>query len=181
MGVSLKKGEGISLRKDDQLDEVMLGLGWDAARGWFGLAPRIDLDASCMMLGRDGRIRDAVWFRHLRSKDGSVRHSGDNLTGAGDGDDEMIRVRLSEVPADVEALVFTVTSYWGQRFARVQNAFCRLVDVRTGREIARYDLACQGDHTALIMARLERCPSGWRLVAIGEACQGRTYKDLARA
>jgi tellurium resistance protein TerZ len=179
MGVSLKKGEGISLRKEDQLDEVVLGLGWDAARGWFGLASRIDLDASCMLLDRAGRVREAVWFRQLRTRDGAVQHSGDNLTGHGEGDDEQIRVRLSKLPDDVETLVFTVTSYWGQPFSRVNNAFCRLVDARTHREIARYDLAAQGPHTALIMARLERTPSGWRMVAIGEPRQGRTYKDLA--
>ena len=179
MGVSLKKGEGISLRKEDQLDDVVLGLGWDAARGWFGLAPAIDLDASCMLLDRAGRVKDAVWFRQLRSREGAVLHSGDNLTGHGEGDDEQIRVKLSRVPAGVEALVFTVTSYRGQPFTRVRNAFCRLLDARTHREIARYDLAAQGPHTALIMARLERSPAGWRLVAIGEPREGRTYKDLA--
>lgn len=178
MGVSLKKGEGISLRKEDQLDEVVLGLGWDAAHGWLGLVP-IDLDASCMLLDRSGRVKDAVWFRQLRSREGAVQHTGDNLTGRGEGDDEQIRVRLSRVPADVEALVFTVTSYRGQPFTRVRNAFCRLLDARTRREIARYDLAAQGPHTALIMARLERGPSGWHLVAIGEPREGRTYKDLA--
>jgi tellurium resistance protein TerZ len=178
MGVSLKKGEGISLRKEDQLDEVVLGLGWDAARGWFGLAPVIDLDASCMLLDRSGRVKDAVWFRQLRSREGAVLHSGDNLTGDGEGDDEQIRVKLPRIPADVEALVFTVTSYWGQPFTRVRNAFCRLSDARTHREIARYDLSAQGPHTALIMAKLERSPSGWRMVAIGEPREGRTYKDL---
>jgi tellurium resistance protein TerZ len=121
---------------------------------------------------------DVVWFRQLKSRDGSITHTGDNRTGAGDGDDEQIIVDLRTVPPNVKSLVFTVNSFTGQNFSSVQNAFCRLFDTNSGKEIARYDLSVQGSHTAQIMAKLYRHNGEWKMHAIGENGTGRTFDDL---
>jgi tellurium resistance protein TerZ len=125
MALSLTKGQKISLEKENGggLSKVAMGLGWDAARG-----QSIDLDASCIMFNATKNIIDTVWFGQLQSKDGSVKHSGDNLTGAGDGDDETITVDLTRVLANVNSLVFTINSFTGQTFDQIENAFCRLVN-----------------------------------------------------
>ncbi|WP_027482482.1 TerD family protein [Deinococcus pimensis] len=180
MTISLKKQQTISLEKQGQgLTRVFMGLGWDVARGLFGLGGSdIDLDASCLMFDERGNVVDTVWFRQLSSRDGSVRHGGDNLTGAGDGDDERIFVDLGRVPQNVRSLVFTVNSFRGQTFAKVKNAFCRVVDETTGQEIAKLDLSEQGNHTGLVMARMQRGGSGWQLTAIGERTEGRVVEQL---
>lgn len=121
---------------------------------------------------------DAVWFRQLRSRDGSIQHTGDNLTGEGEGDDEQIIVDLPKVPATVKSLVFTVNNYTGQDFSRVENAFCRIVNAADDKELARYDLSCQGNHTAMIMAKVYRHNDEWKMHAIGETGQGRTFEQL---
>src|SRR5207244_179577 len=137
------------------LSRVRMGLGWDAApkKGLFGRSrtQTIDLDASALLFAGSGAgstLVDQVWFRQLDSNDGSVHHTGDNLTGEGEGDDESIQVDLSRVPADVTTLVFTVNSFTGQDFSQIENAFCRLIDETTESEIARYDLTGSGPHTA---------------------------------
>ena len=117
---------------------------------------------------------DLVYFGHLRSNDGSIQHSGDNRTGAGDGDDEQIAVNLARVPANIKSLVFTVNNYTGQDFSQVENAYCRLVDGQSGKEIARYDLSAQGSHNAQIMAKLYRHNGEWKMHAIGENGRGET-------
>ena len=187
MGVSLTKGQRISLEKSGggQLTEVAMGLGWDVAKPTGGFMKRmtapksIDLDASCLMFDSGKNLVDQVWFRQLDSRDGSVHHTGDNLTGAGEGDDEVINVDLGRVPATVQTLVFTVNSFTGQNFSAVENAFCRIVDRTNGQEIARYDLSSQGNHTAQVMARVYRDNTGgWKMHAIGENCSGRTFQDL---
>jgi tellurium resistance protein TerZ len=121
---------------------------------------------------------DVVFFRQLRSKDGSIQHTGDNRTGAGDGDDEQINVNLDAVPALVKSLVFTVNSFTGQDFSQVKNAFCRIVDASNGKEIARYNLSVQGNHSAQIMAKVYRHNGEWKMHAIGENGRGRTFEDL---
>lgn len=190
MGVSLQKGQKISLEKEasGSLTRIVMGLGWDAAKaksggllgGLFGGGGdgNIDLDASCLLFDDQGNLLDAVWFRQLRSRDGSIQHTGDNLTGEGDGDDEQIVVELPKVPANVKSLVFTVNNYTGQDFSRVQNAFCRIVNGADKKEIARYDLSCQGSHSAMIMAKLYRHNDEWKMHAIGETGQGRTFDQL---
>lgn len=182
MGVNLQKGQRISLNKEagGALSRVTMGLGWDVAKGGFlGFGGgRVDLDASCILFDAAGRRVDVVWFRQLKSRDGSVRHSGDNLTGGGDGDDERIGVTLDAVPATVTSLVFTVNSFSGQDFSRIGNAFCRLVDDASGAEIARFNLSAQGTHTAQIMAKLYRHDGEWKLHAIGENANGRTFDAL---
>lgn len=188
MAISLQKGQKISLEKEagGALDRVIMGLGWDAAKakgvlgGLFGggAAGSIDLDASCILFDEQGKPGDVVWFRQLTSIDGSIRHTGDNLTGEGEGDDEQIAVDLPRISPNVKNLVFVVSNYTGQNFSRVQNAYCRLVDARDQREIARYNLSCQGEHTAMIMAKLYRHNNEWKMHAIGETARGRTYVDL---
>lgn len=133
MAVSLEKGQKISLDKTagSALTQVKMGVGWDVtvSKGFLGFgggkSGDIDLDASCLMFSEQGEVLDAIWFQQLTSKDGSIRHSGDNRTGAGDGDDETITVDLSRVPAQVKSLIFTVNSFRGQSFEKVQNAYCR--------------------------------------------------------
>jgi tellurium resistance protein TerZ len=182
--VNMTKGQKISLAKSDggALTAVRMGLGWQAAprRGLFGSRTReIDLDASAVLFA-DKQPVDVVFFRHLTSDDGSVKHTGDNLVGgAGQGgDDESIIVDLSRVPVHVDQIVFTVNSFTGQTFAEVQNAFCRLVDETNGQELARYTLTGGGRYTAQIMAGVQRAGSGWQLTAVGEPADGRTFQDL---
>ena len=141
----------------------------------------IDLDASCLLFDGNRRMVDEVWFRQLSSKDGSIVHSGDNRTGAGDGDDETINVDLSRVPSSVRTLVFTVNSFQGDSFERIANAYCRLVDLTTGREMARYDLTGEGSHTGQVMAKLTRNGQGWDMKALGERTMGRTFHDMSSA
>lgn len=187
MGVSLTKGQKISLDKESgrTLNKIFMGLGWDAAKkGGFlgrvlGGGGDIDLDASCVMFSADKQPVDAVYFGQLTSRDGSVRHSGDNLTGDGDGDDETINVTLADVPAEIHYLVFTVCSYRGQTFDEVANAYCRLVDDQN-REIARYAISGGGKFTAMIMAKLYRHNGEWKMHAVGESMNGATVADMVK-
>ena len=184
MAVNLQKGQKISLEKEagGALSSVVMGLGWDVAKkkGLFGFGREqsIDLDASCFLFDDNNNPLDLVWFRQLASRDGSIQHSGDNLTGEGDGDDEQIAVALNRIPANVKTLVFTVSNFTGQNFSQVENAYCRLVDGQSGKEIARYDLSAQGKHTAQVMAKLYRHNGEWKMHAIGENGQGRTADEL---
>jgi len=185
MSVNLTKGQKISLDKEagGSLNRVVMGLGWDAvkSKGFLGFGAKsadIDLDASCVLFDDANKPLDVVWFRQLKSRDGSVFHSGDNRTGAGDGDDEQINVALQSVPDNVRSIVFTVNSFTGQSFAQVENAYCRLVSADNGKEVARFNLSVQGSHTAQIMAKLYRHNNEWKMHAIGENGSGRTFDDL---
>lgn len=185
MSVNLTKGQKINLAKADgsALTQVIMGLGWDAVKkkGFLGFGSGgqdIDLDASCIMFSANKTAADVVYFGQLRSKDGSITHTGDNRTGDGDGDDEQIIVDLSRVPNHVTALVFTVNNYTGQDFSQVENAFCRLVDKSNNQEIARYNLSAQGRHNAQIMAKVYRHNGAWKMHAIGENANGRTFDQL---
>lgn len=187
MALSLKKGESLSLTKRDggALTKTRMGLGWDSAapvkRGLFSRKPaEVDLDASAIFFDAAGKAVDSIWYGQLASKDGSTRHTGDNVTGAGDGDDEVILVDLTKVSAAVTQIVFVISSYSGQSFDLVQNAFCRLVDDSTSGspEIARYELTDAGTHTAMIMAKVSRDGAGWTFKAIGDRANGRTVADL---
>ncbi len=183
--VSLTKNQTVSLRKESSnLQKLHVGLGWDPLpkkRGFLGSllsgGDSIDLDASCILLDKQGQQIDIIWFRQLKSKDGSIVHSGDNLTGEGDGDDEVINVNLEALPTNVEYLVFTVNSFRGQTFNEVENAFCRILD-QSGKELARYTLAEQGAHTGIIIVSLRRNNGNWDLTALGSACKGRTIQDI---
>jgi tellurium resistance protein TerZ len=185
MGISLAKGQKISLEKEggSGLSKIVMGLGWDAVKskgflGFGGKAPEIDLDASCLLFDEANKLVDTVYFRQLQSKDGAVVHTGDNRTGAGDGDDEQIVVDLPRVPAGIKSLVFTVNSFTGQNFSQVENATCRIVNGNNQQEIARYNLSTLGPHTAQIMIKLYRHQNDWKVHAIGEIGNGRTFADL---
>ena len=186
MSVNLQKGQKISLDKEagGGLSRVTMGLGWDAikSKGFFGFgggkSDAVDLDASVVMFDESNKPVDVIWFRQLKSKDGSIVHTGDNRTGAGDGDDEQITVDLNAVPASVKALVFTVNSFTGQTFATVENAYCRLINAANQQEVARFNLSVTGSHSAQIMGKLYRHGGEWKMHAIGENGNGRTFDDL---
>lgn len=187
MTISMSKGQKVSLAKrgGGSLTVVRMGLGWDAVkkRGLFGSRSQsIDLDASALLFDAAGNLVDAVWFRQLRSQDGSVVHTGDNLTGAGEGDDESVIVDLTRLSPVVTQIVFTVNSFTGQDFSQIENAFCRLVDETTNEELARYELSGSGRHNAQIMAKVGRDGAGaWTMTAIGAIASGRTFQDLLPA
>jgi tellurium resistance protein TerZ len=184
--VSLQKGQSVRLEKSGggSLTRVAMGLGWDVrkAKGFFGKlvggGGKIDLDASCLLFDAQGNLLDQVWFRQLSTRDGSIVHSGDNRTGAGDGDDEVIQVDLTRLPATVQTLLFTVNSFLGDSFDRIENAYCRLVDSTNGKEMARYDLTGAGSHTGQLMAKLTRNGDGWDMKALGDRTSGRTFQDM---
>jgi tellurium resistance protein TerD len=174
MGISLAKGGNVSLSKAaPNLTSVTVGLGWDA-RATTG--SDFDLDASALMLGGNGKVvSDAhfVFFNNLKSPDGSVEHTGDNLTGEGEGDDESINVDLANVPDQVDRIVFPVSIYdavnRGQSFGQVRNAFIRVVNRADGSELARYDLSEDAStETAMVFGELYRYNSEWKFRAIGQ-------------
>lgn len=193
MALSLAKNQTISLEKTagTSLTRVKLGLGWDPAKpaSSGGLLSRIfaqkaaediDLDASCLIFDASRTLLDTVWFRQLKSRDGSVRHSGDNLTGEGDGDDESIYVDLDRLPSQATHLVFTVNSFRGQTFDEVDNAFCRVVNEANGQEIGRFSLSDKGQHTGVVMGVLSRQGGDWTFRAVGTAMGGRMAGDMGQ-
>ena len=173
--VSLRKGQSVSLVKTGAppLTRVRMGLGWDVGSG-----EQIDLDASVILYDGRGKDVDKVWFMSKKGAKGAVRHSGDNLTGAGEGDDEVIYVDLMAMPSDVNALVFTVNSFRGQSFRQVRNAFCRLVDDMSGAELVRFDLSDSKDATGIVMCKLQREGPSWVMTAIGEFHDGKTVRAM---
>ena len=189
MGISLVKGQKISLEKSDgsSLSKIFLGAGGDVAKkgGLFGMFgggdSSIDLDASAILFDENNNVVDNVWFAQLKSRDGSIQHSGDNRTGDGDGDDEAIHVDLMKVPSQVKSIVFTISSFRGQTFAKVENAYCRLVDASSNTESAKYNLSAKGDFTALIIAKVYRHNGAWKMSALGEACNGKTIQEMIPA
>lgn len=187
MTISLSKNAAVSLVKQaggSGLTKIALGVGWDMveAKGFFaklaGGNDSIDLDASCLAFDGAGNLVETVWFQKLVSDDGSIRHSGDNLTGEGDGDDETISIDLTRLPSNVETLVLTVTSFRGQTFDKVKNAFGRVVDLTNDKELARYDISESGSFTGLILSSLKRTGGEWIYKAIGERAQGVHVKHL---
>jgi tellurium resistance protein TerD len=181
MGISLQKGQRVSLEKvAPGLKAAFVGLGWDVKATDTG--HDFDLDSSVFLLGANEKIvsdKHFIFYNNLTSPDPdrSVKHMGDNLTGAGEGDDEAVIVDLRKVPADVQKIVFVVTIYdadtRGQNFGQVRNAFVRLVDVESKNEVLRYDLVEDYSvETALIMAELYRKDGEWRMNAVGSGYQG---------
>jgi len=174
MSVSLSKGGNVSLTKEAPgLTAVSVGLGWDARTT---TGADFDLDASALMVGTSGKIlsdQHFVFFNNLQSPDGSVQHTGDNLTGAGEGDDEVINVNLANVPQECDKVVFTVSIYEaesrGQSFGQVRNAFIRVVNQADGREITRYDLTEDAStETAMVFGELYRSGAEWKFRAVGQ-------------
>jgi tellurium resistance protein TerD len=172
--VSLSKGGNVSLTKQAPgMTAVLVGLGWDA-RTTTGVD--FDLDASAIMVKSDGKVLSDshfVFFNNKTSPDGSVEHAGDNLTGEGEGDDEVIKVDLSAVPADVDKVVFPVSIYEAeqrsQSFGQVRNAFIRIVNQAGGAEVARYDLTEDAStETAMVFGELYRNNAEWKFRAVGQ-------------
>lgn len=181
--VSLVKGQRVSLKKDGgvALTAVRMGLGWDPVKkGMFGSrTPDVDLDASAVLFA-DQQIVDVCYYGQLVSNDGSVRHQGDNLTGEGEGDDEVIIVDLGRIPAHVTTVMFIVTSYQGHTFDQLSNAFCRLVDGTTNAELARYTLlGPKMRTTGMVMAKFFRVGPEWKLQAIGDGMQAKHPGEAA--
>lgn len=195
MSITLEKGQKLSLaKKDGGLTKVFMGLGWDPVaygagkkKGFLGSflgggsgggSVDIDLDASVIVFDDAKNVIDTVSYSKLNSTDGSIRHGGDNLTGQGDGDDEVIYVDLEKLSAAASYLVFTVNSFRGQTFNEVDNAVARLVDDTNQTEICKYVLAEKGAHTGVIMASLAKTESGWEMAAHGTPGRGRTVRDM---
>ncbi|MEU1894799.1 TerD family protein [Streptomyces pristinaespiralis] len=177
--VSLQKNQTVSLVKGGRplLSQVKMGLGWEPAfRG-----KDIDLDASVIAYGPNRNHLDSCYFGKLSILGGSVKHSGDNLTGEGAGDDEVIVVDLGRLPADATGLVFTVNSFSGQKFTEVAKAYCRLIDATTGEELVRFDLTTAEPQTGVMMAKLIKQFSGeWEMTAMGDFVKSRTVRGMVK-
>ena len=174
MAVTLAKGGNVSLSKEAPgLTAVAVGLGWDVRTT---MGADFDLDASALLVGSNGKVLSDshfVFYNNLTSPDGSVQHTGDNLTGEGEGDDETINVELSTVPAEVEKIVFPVSIYdapaRGQSFGQVRNAYIRVVNRSNDSEIARYDLTEEASaETAMVFGELYRYGGEWKFRAVGQ-------------
>ena len=179
MPVNLQKGQKVSLTKDNPgLNNVVVGIGWDINR--FDTGGDFDLDSAAFMLTDAGRVSnqdDFIFFGNLTHPSGSVRHLGDNLTGAGDGDDEQIRIELSKVPTNISRIAFTVTIYDAeqrrQNFGQVSNAYVRIFDESNGVELLRYDLGEDFSiETAAVFGELYKNGAEWKFNAIGSGYQG---------
>ncbi|MBE8951657.1 MAG: TerD family protein [Quinella sp. 1Q7] len=179
MAVSLKKGQKVDLTKTNPgLKEILIGLGWDTNK--YDGGSEFDLDAAAFLLGASGKVNsddDFIFYQNLKHASGAVEHMGDNLTGAGEGDDEEIKIDLSQVPANVEKIDFTVTIYEAderkQNFGQVENAFIRVVNVATGEELIRYDLGEDFSiETAVVIGELYRNKGEWKFNAIGSGFSG---------
>lgn len=178
MAISLNKGGNLSLSKTDpSLNQVLIGLGWDA-RATDGVD--FDLDASAFLLAANDKVRaetDFIFYNQTRSPEGSVEHTGDNRTGAGDGDDEAVKIDLAKVPAEVQKIAITVTIHdaesRGQNFGQVQNAFIRVVNDQTNVEIVRFELnEDYSTETAMIFGELYRHNGEWKFRAVGQGYNG---------
>ncbi|WP_105975119.1 TerD family protein [Streptomyces geranii] len=177
--VSLQKNQTVSLVKGGRplLSQVKMGLGWEPAfRG-----KDIDLDASVIAYGPQRNHIDSCYFGKLSIVNGAIKHSGDNLTGEGGGDDEVIVVDLGRLPQEVTGLVFTVNSFSGQKFTEVAKAYCRLLDAATGEELVRFDLTSAEAQTGVIMAKMIKQFSGeWEMTAIGDFVKSRTVRGMVK-
>ena len=176
MGVSLSKGGNVSLTKEAGsagLSAVTVGLGWDVRTT---TGTDFDLDASAIACGADGKVasdKHFVFFHNLASPDGSIEHTGDTLTGEGEGDDEAIKVNVASVPAEIDKIVFPVSIYDGesrsQSFGQVRNAFIRVVNQADNSELARYDLTEDAStETAMVFGELYRNGAEWKFRAVGQ-------------
>ncbi|WP_020130507.1 TerD family protein [Streptomyces sp. 303MFCol5.2] len=177
--VSLQKNQTVSLVKGGRplLSQVKMGLGWEPAfRG-----KDIDLDASVIAYGPQRNHIDSCYFGKLSIVNGAIKHSGDNLTGEGGGDDEVIVVDLGRLPQEVTGLVFTVNSFSGQKFTEVAKAYCRLLDASTGEELVRFDLTGAEPQTGVLMAKLIKQFSGeWEMTAMGDFVKARTVRNMVK-
>lgn len=192
MSVNLQKGQKVDLTKGNAgLKSLVVGLGWDEAPKKFALFNKqedIDCDASAILITEStGKLAgpiDVVYYGQLQHRSGAVRHCGDNLTGAGDGDDEQIIVELNKVPAEYNKIVFVVTIYQArerkQNFGMIRNAFIRIVDADTGSELCKYNLSENYDgKTAMIFGEVYRYNGEWKFGAVGEPTNDNGIADMA--
>ncbi len=197
MSISLQKGQKVSLSKDNAgLGKVIVGLGWDEAKkssgGLFGTlfgggGQSIDCDASAILL-QDGKLKnkkDIVYFGNLTHSSGTVKHMGDNLTGAGEGDDEQIAIDLASVPAKYDRIVIVVNIYSAvsrhQHFGMIQNAFVRIVDQRNNQELCRYNLTEDySGQLSMIFGEVYRHDGEWKFNAIGQGTQDPGIGELSQ-
>ncbi len=182
MAISLQKGQKVDLTKGNpSLSKMLIGLGWDTNK--YDGSADFDLDAAAFLLGENGKVpsdSDFIFYSNLRHSSGAVIHTGDNLTGEGEGDDEVIKVDLKAVPANISKVAFTVTIYdadvRSQNFGQVSNAYIRIVDETTGSEIIRYDLGEDFSvETAVVVGELYRHNGEWKFNAIGSGFSGGLY------
>lgn len=186
MSVNLVKGQKINLSKEvtGGLTNIMVGLGWDVVKkGFFGSKPDIDCDASAIILGKDGKYRTCVYYGDRSAESKCVYHHGDNLTGEGDGDDEQITVDLANITDKVEKIVFVVNIYncvsRKQDFGLVKNAYIRLVDESTGKEICKYNLSDDyAGKTAMVFAEVYKKDGEWKFNAIGQGTNDSSISEL---
>lgn len=190
MSVNLQKGQKVDLTKGNSgLKSLVVGLGWDEAKkGFFSRRADIDCDASAILITEStGKLAgpvDVVYYGQLQHRSGAIRHCGDNLTGAGDGDDEQIIVELNRVPAEYSKIVFVVTIYQArernQQFGMIENAFIRIVDADTGTELCKYNLSENyNGKTAMIFGEVYRYNGEWKFGAIGEPTNDNGIGDMA--
>lgn len=193
MSVNLQKGQKIELRKNDggTLRRVMVGLGWDEVKRahefFTPMQQDIDCDASAFLCvnGHLTDNNDVVYFGNLTHRTGCVRHMGDNLTGAGDGDDEQIMVDLEALPAHYDKVIIVVNIYQAmqrrQHFGMIMNAFIRICDAETGQELCKYNLSDNySGMTAMVFGELYRYNGSWKFNAIGQATRDNSIGDLAK-
>lgn len=194
MAINLQKGQKIDLRKSNPgLSSITVGLGWDPIKssgGFFkslmGGQQNVDCDASVFMLNSQGKLEsnnDLIYFGNLKSASNAVVHTGDNITGDGDGDDEQVLVNLDKVPAHIDKLLFVVNIYncvaRKQHFGMIQNAFIRVVDNSTKKEVVRYNLSDDySSKTALIVGTIYRQGNTWQFSAVGEGTSDTCLKDV---
>ena len=200
MAINLQKGQRVDLTKSNPgISKVMVGLGWDPVQsgkgGLFGSlfcvgsGPNIDCDASVIMLGENDKLQsnnDVVYFGNLKSKCGSIQHSGDNLTGDGDGDDEQIVVTLDKVPSNIQKLVFIVNIYDSvkrkQHFGMIQNAFIRIVNPLGQQELLRYNLSDDySGKTCLVAGEIYRNGNEWKFAAVGNGTNAASLGEVVRS
>jgi len=179
MAINLSKGQKISLEKEAPgMKHVVVGLGWDIKRSDTGTD--YDLDSSLFLLGANDKLvseRHFIFYNNLKSPDGAVEHLGDNRTGAGEGDDEQVKVNLAGVAPEINKIIFVVTIHDAenrkQSFGQIENAFVRLVNQDNNQEVARYDLSEDySTETAMVMAELYRHGSDWKMAAVGQGYAG---------
>lgn len=187
MSVNLVKGQKLNLSKEvEGLKKVVVGLGWDAAKkNIFGAKHNIDCDASAIILGENDKYRDVVYYGDRKAEGGCVYHHGDNLTGDGNGDDERITVDLKNMSNSVEKVVFVVNIYAcesrKQDFGMIKNAFIRLIDDSTGKEICKYNLSENySGKTAMIFAEVYKKDNEWRFNAIGQGTTDSSISELVK-
>lgn len=185
MSITLEKGQVVALTQANgaNFSHIYLAAGWDAESSSSRLLTQlfgetaVDLDASLLLLDDDNSMIEVVYFGQLNSSDGSIIHSGDSFNGQA-GDNETIHINLFRVPDDVETMILTLSSFCGQNLEKINQAICRIVDAITHEEIAQFNVGSLAQSTALIVVKIYRDPAGWCIGAIGEICNGRTFKEM---